>query len=104
MDVPRASRPPGSSGSPSRRAVLVSARSHSSDVGGVGAVVDHVRVRGEYDKTGLQFVSGGDNQEVAEKLYANLMTNMRAAIPDMRGRSSPQTGRSPWSTDTSPKV
>ena len=61
-------------------------------------------VRGEYDKTGLQFVSGGDNQEVAEKLYANLMTNMRAAIPDMRGRTSPQTGRSPWSTDTSPKV
>ena len=52
-------------------------------------------VRGEYDKTGLQFVSGGDNQEVAEKLYANLMTNMRAAIPDMRGRTSPQTGRSP---------
>ena len=51
-------------------------------------------VRGGYEKTGLQFASEGDYQEVGEKLYANLMTNMRAAVPDMRGRPSSPTGRS----------
>ena len=41
-------------------------------------------VRGENTKSGLQFVSGSDHQEVVEKLYSNLMVNIRAAVPDRR--------------------
>ena len=41
-------------------------------------------VRGENTKTGLQFVSGSDHQEVVERLYSNLMTNIRTAVPDRR--------------------
>jgi Uncharacterized lipoprotein len=62
---------------------------------GTGRQVWSDVVRGGYEKTGLQFVSADDHQEVVEKLYASLMTNMRAAVPDMRGRTRPPTGRSP---------
>jgi hypothetical protein len=41
-------------------------------------------VRADSNKKGVQFVSGGDHQEVVERLYSNLISNIRAAIPDRR--------------------
>ena len=41
-------------------------------------------VRANYVKSGLQFTSEGDHQEVAERLYQALLTNIRAAVPDAR--------------------
>jgi hypothetical protein len=41
-------------------------------------------VRGEDTKTGVMVVSGGDHQEVVERLYANLISNIRGAVPDRR--------------------
>lgn len=41
-------------------------------------------VRGEDTKKGISFVSGGDHQEVVERLYSNLVTNLRVALPDRR--------------------
>jgi hypothetical protein len=41
-------------------------------------------VRANHVKSGLQFTSEGDHQEVAERLYQELLTNIRAAVPDAR--------------------
>jgi uncharacterized lipoprotein YajG len=41
-------------------------------------------VRGEDTKKGIAVVSGGDHQQVVERLYSNLITNLRVAVPDRR--------------------
>lgn len=49
-----------------------------------GRTVWHDIVRGDYTKSGLQFVSAEDHQEVVGRMYALLISNMKSAIPDGR--------------------
>ena len=48
--------------------------------------------RADYTKSGIQFVSEDDHQEVAENLYRRLLDNIRTAVPDGR---APLQGAAP---------